>query len=79
MPFRAVKPTARPRERARFERRGARFSKVDLKRALDGAKKVGLSIASVEIRPDGTIRIRTTDAEGANSADTLFDQWQDAL
>lgn len=54
------------------------FSKVDLKRAVDAAQKSGLDIGTVEIRPDGTIRLRTVGATSGGS-ETVFDQWNQQL
>lgn len=34
-----------------------RFTRADIERAVAGAKKAGLTLAGVEIAPDGTIRL----------------------
>lgn len=34
-----------------------RFTRADVERAVAGAKKAGLTLAGVEIAPDGTIRL----------------------
>jgi len=54
----------------------SKFSKVELKRAVDAVQKVGLEIGRVDIRPDGTISMRTVSAV-CDQSDTLFDQWAD--
>lgn len=53
-----------------------KFSKVELKRAVDAVQKVGLDIGSVEIRPDGTISLRTL-AAVSGQPETIFDTWAD--
>lgn len=36
---------------------GARFTETDVRRAVQGAVKGGVTVAGVEIAPDGTIRL----------------------
>ncbi|MXO94853.1 hypothetical protein GRI34_00285 [Erythrobacter aquimaris] len=57
---------------------GSNFRKVDLKRAIDGAQRVGMDIGAVEIRPDGTITIRAA-GEVASSSNELFERWEERL
>ena len=54
------------------------FRKVDLKRAIDGAMRTGMNIGAVDIRPDGTITIRTVDMD-ADEKHSVFEQWEDRL
>ncbi|MDG6077885.1 hypothetical protein E3U23_01560 [Erythrobacter litoralis] len=79
MPIRAVQPFARIRAKGSIGRKPSAFKKVDVKRAIDGVRKEGLVVASVEIGPDGTIRILTPEGIMGPSSGALFDQWQDAL
>jgi len=51
---------------------------VDLKRAIDGAMRTGMNIGAVDIRPDGTITIRTVDMD-ADEKHSVFEQWEDRL
>ena len=64
----------RPRSRAR-----ANFKKVDLKRAVDAAQRVGLRVGSVEIRPDGTISLTTLEAARGQRPADAFSEWADRL
>jgi hypothetical protein len=45
------------RSRPRLARRSARFTKRDVKRAVEAVKETGLQIAIVRIEADGTIMI----------------------
>ena len=78
MPIRAVSTDIHAPRRKRRASGPAKFKKVDVKRAADAVAKVGLPIAAVDIRPDGTISIRTGEASNAEGGG-LFDQWQDQL
>ena len=78
MPIRRVKLAINPPLRSKPRLKRATFKKVDLKRAIDAIKRVGLDVGAVEIRPDGTISIRTPTAAPDNDG-SLFDEWQDQL
>lgn len=52
------------------------FRKHDLLRAMAAVSEGGLDIASVEISPDGTIRLSSTHALASHDE---FEQWQDRL
>lgn len=78
MAIRRIRPTIDPPPRKRRRQRNSVFKKVDLKRAIDGAQRVGLEVGAVEIRPDGTITIRTTSAL-SDQPDGIFEQWEDRL
>jgi hypothetical protein len=39
--------------------RAARVRQSDIERAIAGAAKAGLQVGSVEVRPDGTVIVRT--------------------
>ena len=60
----------------RLRKRRVNFRKADVARAISAAAKVGLVATSVEISPDGLIRIIS--ASGKPSGD-LFDEWSDRL
>lgn len=52
----------------------ARFTQADIVRAVTAAKKAGLEVTSVEIQPDGTIRVLAGgSSEGA--ADRELREW----
>jgi len=55
------------------------FKKVDLKRAVDAAHRVGLRVGSVEIRPDGTISLTTVEAARGVQTGDVFAEWSDRL
>lgn len=65
-----------PRSRTR---KPAPFKKVDVRRAIDAVKAGGLAIASVEIRPDGTIRLSSLEAAAASSGADAFSEWESRL
>lgn len=52
----------------------ALFKQVDVKRALQGAAKAGVSVGRVEIGPDGKIVIIV--AEPTTEPTTEFDKWK---
>lgn len=56
--------------------RRAPFKKVDVTRAISAVTKGGLVPASVEIAPDGNIRIYLA---GSEPDETLFDKWSARL
>jgi len=74
---RIVPVQARPDQPAPDRRRRkSTFKKADVARAISAVTKGGLVPASVEIGPDGNIRIYTV---GAEPVETLFDQWANRL
>jgi hypothetical protein len=58
----------------------ATFTAADVARALSGAKKAGLTVASYEITAEGTIRVLTADG-GAPlpSSDQDDEAWSRAM
>lgn len=52
------------------------FRKADIARAISAATKAGLVAGSVEVTPEGVIRIV---AVGAERSSDMFDQWSDKL
>jgi hypothetical protein len=50
-------------------RGSATFKQRDVERAIKAARKAGIEIASVKIKPSGEIEIITTDAPGARGED----------
>lgn len=64
-----------PRKRAR---KRAPFKKVDVRRAIDAVKAGGLSVAKVEIKPDGSILLSSLEAVTAAGTDT-FAEWEGRL
>lgn len=70
-----VKVSAEPAAMDRRRRRSS-FKKADVTRAISAVTKGGLIPGSVEIAPDGNIRIY---AVGEEPVDTLFDKWSDRL
>jgi hypothetical protein len=76
--FRRVNTMIDPPRRKRPSRRCSKVSKVDLKRAIDGAQRVGLEISAVDIRPDGTITIRTG-CSPLEQPNGVFEKWEDRL
>jgi hypothetical protein len=52
------------------------FRKADIARAISAAAKAGLVATSVEVTPEGLIRILSA---GATTTGDLFDQWSDRL
>jgi hypothetical protein len=57
----------------------ATFKKVDLKRAVEAAQRVGLRVGSVEIRPDGTISLSTLEAAQVRGPSDAFTEWAGRL
>ncbi len=56
-------------------RRPSSFRQADVERAVKGARNAGLDVGSVEVTPDGTIRIvGASNIEPAH--DLPFDQWR---
>lgn len=78
MPIKRVKNPIDPPKRKAIRLKPAHFKKVDLKRAIDGARRVGFEIGAVDIRPDGTITIRAATDRGNGTAG-IFEQWEDRL
>ena len=56
-------------------RRISTFRQSDVARAVKAAQAAGLAIGTVEITPDGTIRLVITDT-GATAPTSPFDQWK---
>lgn len=52
--------------------------KVELRRVIEAARSLGLSIGGVEVRPDGTISIATVEAMQSSQSD-VFSEWSDRL
>lgn len=52
--------------------------KVEIRRAIEAAASLGLSIGGVEIKPDGTICISTVEAMRSDQSD-IYSQWSDRL
>jgi len=57
-------------------RRAARFTKRDIKRAVEGTKAAGLQVTSVRIEPDGAIQVilgtaKSTEGAALDAADVL--------
>lgn len=75
---RIVTQSAQPLNPPRRKPRSV-FKKVDLKRAVDAAQRVGLRVGSVEIRPDGTISLTTLEAVGGAQPGDLFAEWSGRL
>ena len=69
-----VQPINPPRRRSR-----SGFKKVDLKRAVDAAQRLGLRVGNVEIRPDGTISLTTVEATRAFQTGDVFAEWSNRL
>jgi hypothetical protein len=56
-------------------RRPSTFRQSDVARAIKAAQAEGLAIGTVEITPDGTIRVVVADTDAIASA-SPFDQWK---
>ena len=54
-------------------RAATRFTQADIARAVKGAQAAGLSVGSVEILADGTIRLVPA---GQIKQDAPFDKWK---
>lgn len=52
--------------------------KVDIRRAVEAAQSLGLTIGGLDIKPDGTISISTVEALRAGRVD-LFTEWSERL
>lgn len=57
--------------------RRASFRQIDVKRALDGARKAGLAVAACTIGLNGQIRLVFRDASGATARSD--NEWDDVL
>ena len=69
-PRKRLVPPATPKRRAAF-------AKADITRAVSAAQRVGFQVRSIEINPDGRIRLCSDDGE--RQADTPFDEWEGRL
>ena len=74
--IRPVQPAIKVSPVAKRRVRRVAFKQADIARALAAVTKGGLIPGSVEVTPDGTIRIYSAGAEPAAS---LFDKWSDKL
>lgn len=54
------------------------FKKADVLRAMDAVRAGGLTVAVVEIRADGTIRLSSANASDQNNGDA-FAEWESRL
>lgn len=64
-----------PRSRARFRS----FKKADVIRAIVAVKAGGIDVATVEIAPDGTIRLTAGVTDGSQGRANEFETWADRL
>lgn len=78
MPIRRIREQRQISQRNLPSKSLQAFRKVDLKRAIDGARRVGFEIGAVDIRPDGTITIRAANDPHDGTAG-MFEQWEDCL
>jgi hypothetical protein len=76
--IRAIVPSP-PLRKIHNQRRRLRssFSKIDLTRAVDAARKIGFDVHSIEIGRDGCIRL--VSGESSSMSPTLFDEWEGRL
>lgn len=56
-------------------RRPSTFKQADVARAVKAAQAAGLPIRTVEVTPDGTIRVIFADGADSN-LETPFDKWK---
>lgn len=56
-------------------RRPSTFRQTDVARAVKAAQAAGLAIGSVEVAPDGTIRVIIAES-GDSTPISHFDQWK---
>jgi len=52
-----------------------RFTKAQIKRAIEGARDAGLRVSGVEIKPDGTICVNEVD-KNEEIAKVLPEPWE---
>jgi len=77
--IRAILPQTTPIVSPPARRRAHRsFKKADVLRAMDAVRAGGLSVAIVEIRPDGTIRLSAAEAASESNGDA-FVEWENRL
>ena len=59
-------------------RRASTFRQSDVERAVKAARAAGLDVGSVEVAPDGTIRVVTATANENEQpgGGSPFDQWK---
>lgn len=50
----------------------ARFTQADIQRLVKGVQAAGLEIARIEIEPDGTLAVVTTDAPDQDEPDLSY-------
>lgn len=58
-----------------------RFTQASVKRAVDGARKAGLRVGAVAVKPDGTILVHDTGESPPPPVDTGHaprSKWEDA-
>lgn len=58
-----------------------RFTQASVKRAVDGARKAGLRVGCVAVKPDGTILVHDSGDSAPPSLDTANaprSKWEDA-
>ena len=69
-PRKRILPPANPKRRVAF-------AKADITRAVSAAQRVGFRVRSIEINPDGRIRLWSDESE--RQPDTPFDEWEGRL
>lgn len=72
-------PRTRPQVSEKPKRRKSSFKKADVLRAIDAVKAGGMSLGSLEIRPDGTIRISSSEVAKVAHDPDAFDEWEARL
>lgn len=70
--------TSRKEKAVRRKRVKSPISVVDIKRTIAAVQKAGLPIATLDVRPDGSIRVEVS-AGAAHTAVDVFEEWADRL
>ncbi len=70
--------TSRKEKIVRRKRIKSPISVIDIKRTLAAVQKAGLPIATLDVRPDGSIRVEISTGT-ANTAVNVFEEWADRL